>query len=222
MSIIYMLSGPAKNSDFPTKIKDKLKKDLKNKKNIVFIPTTPYNFIKNDLYVYGDDKDKLGILKYINEINLFKNISIIDYRLTNRQSIDKIINADVLYLLGGNPFTQLEYIKSEKYNKLIKNFSGVIIGTSAGSMNLAKKAYCSKDEDFSESVFYEGIGIVDITIDPHFEINNKIQISEITKNSHYKKIIGLPDTSGIRISDNNVEYINKCYLFNEGQLEEIN
>lgn len=45
-------------------------------------------------------------------------------------------------------------------------------------MNLGKIAYCSKDDDFEESIFYDALGLVDITIDPHFDINNKEQVEE--------------------------------------------
>ena len=222
MKIIYMLSGPEKNTRFPTKIKESLKKDLENKKNIVFIPTSPDNFLRNDLYVYGDEKNIIGIIEYLNEISSLKNVNIIDKRLSNKESRKIIKAADVLYLLGGNPFSQLEYLRKEKYDKLIKNFSGLIIGTSAGAMNLAKEAYYSKDEDFNESIFYEALGIVNITIDPHFEINNEEQVNEIIKYSIGKKIIGLPNESGIRVAADKVEFINKCYQFVDKELEKIN
>ena len=89
-------------------------------------------------------------------------------------------------------------------------------------MNLAKEAYYSKDEDFNESIFYEALGIVNITIDPHFEINNEEQVNEIIKYSIGKKIIGLPNESGIRVAADKVEFINKCYQFVDKELEKIN
>lgn len=222
MSVIYMLSGPGKNTGFPEKIKALLKNDLKDKKNVVFIPTSPDNFLRNDLYIYGDKKNIIGIIDYLNEISSLRNINIIDNRIKNDQAKKYIKKADVIYLLGGDPFSQLEYLRKEKYDKLINDFCGLIIGTSAGAMNFGKLAYCSKDEDFEESIFYDALGLVDITIDPHFDINNKEQVNEIIKNSVGKKIIGLPNESGIRITSNKVEFINKCYQFLDEKLEEIN
>lgn len=218
MSIIYLLSGPGKSTGFPKKIKEQLKEDFISKKNIVFIPTTPDNFEKNDLYVYGNNESITGIINYLKEISKLENVDIIDYRMSNQEAKKSIEEADILYLLGGNPFTQIEYLRKQKYDKVIKNFSGIIIGTSAGAMNLGKVVYCSKDEDFIESSFYKGLGLVDITIDPHFDINNEEQVKEIKINSKKRRIIGLPNDSAIIISNKQVKYIGTVYLFENDEL----
>lgn len=218
MCIIYMLSGPGKSTGFPEKIKESLKEDLMSKKNIVFIPTTADNFEKNDLYVYGNNESVTGIINYLKEISKLENVDIIDYRMSNQEAKKSIEEADILYLLGGNPFTQIEYLRKQKYDKVIKNFSGIIIGTSAGAMNLCKVVYCSKDEDFIESSFYKGLGLVDITIDPHFDINNEEQVKEIKINSKKRRIIGLPNDSAIIISNKQVKYIGTVYLFENDEL----
>ena len=74
MNTIYLLSGPLKNTGFPSKIKKLLKNDLKNKKSIAFIPTTPNDYKKNDLYVYGDNKNILGLNSYLKEISSLENM----------------------------------------------------------------------------------------------------------------------------------------------------
>ena len=221
MKTIYMLSGPMKYKGFPEEIKELLLEDLTNKKNIVFFPTSPDNFEKNDKYVFGNDNIN-GINNYLSEISSLKNVNIIDDRVSNEIAIGLIKNADILYLLGGNPFIQLEYLKKNKYDKLIKEFSGLIIGTSAGAMNLGKIAYYSKDEDYPITCFYEGLGLVNITVDPHFNIEDKEQIMEAINNSYEHVIIGLPNDSGIRITSNKIQFINKCYSFKNGLQEEIN
>ena len=221
MSIIYMLSGPGKSTGFPEKVKELLKEDLKGKKNIVFIPTSLDNFERTDLYVYGNNESVTGIINYLKEISLLKNVNIIDDRIPNKDAKKYIKEADVIYLLGGNPLTQIDYLRKQKYDILIKNFSGIIIGTSAGAMNLGKIVYCSKDEDFDESLFCEGLGLVDITIDPHFDINNEEQVKEIKINSKKREIIGLPNESGIRIESSNIDFIDKCYQYIDGNLDKI-
>lgn len=85
-------------------------------------------------------------------------------------------------------------------------------------MNLATNSYYSKDEDYPESVIYKGLGITDITIDPHFDINNEEQVNEIRTNSKKIKIIGLPNDSAIVISNNNIGYIGTVYIFENGSL----
>ena len=85
-------------------------------------------------------------------------------------------------------------------------------------MNLAVNSYYSKDEEYPESIIYKGLGLTNITIDPHFDINNLEQVNEIKDNSKNIKIIGLPNDSAIVISDNNIEFIGKVYIFENGIL----
>ena len=85
-------------------------------------------------------------------------------------------------------------------------------------MNLAVNSYYSKDEDYPESIFYKGLGVIDITIDPHFDINNSEQVKEAIVNSKKNRIIGLPNESAIIIVDNNIKYIGKNYIFEGGNI----
>ena len=85
-------------------------------------------------------------------------------------------------------------------------------------MNLATNSYYSKDEDYPESIIYKGLGQTDITIDPHFDINNEEHLIEIRKNSKDIKIIGLPNDSAIVISNNDIKYIGDVYIFENGNL----
>ena len=72
------------------------------------------------------------------------------------------------------------------------------------------------------SFFYEGIGLTNITIDPHFEIENEIQVKEDRKMSFEHVIYGVPNSSCIRINNNKVEMIGKVYEFNNGNMVEHN
>ena len=143
-----------------------------------------------------------------------------DNRVSLENGINSLKNADIIYLLGGNPFIQLEYLQKNKFDLIIQNTSALIIGVSAGSMNLATNSYYSKDEDYPESVIYKGLGITDITIDPHFDINNEEQVKEIKANSKNIKIIGLPNDSAIVISNNNI-YIKKVSINNDEFIESL-
>lgn len=95
----------------------------------------------------------------------------------------------------------------------------VLLGLSAGSMNLGKIGYYSKDEDYDKTFFYEGLGITSTIIEPHFDINNTSQVEEIINSSSKHKIIGLPNDSCIVIKDNNIEYINDYYVAEKGKIK---
>lgn len=123
-------------------------------------------------------------------------------------------NADIIYLQGGDPFVQLEYMRDNEYDKFLKEYNGIVLGLSAGTMNLGETEFYSKDEDYPKSKFYKALGITDLTIDPHFDINDYDKVKEITKYSKDHKIIGLSDYSAIIIdNDANIKCIGPNYIY---------
>ena len=212
MKNIILLSGPDKTKYFNEDISKIIKESISTPVNMVVIPADPDNYAKNDKQFNGNES-VVGVFKTFKKIFPNLNILLLDNRVSLENGINSLKNADIIYLLGGNPFIQLEYLQKNKFDLIIQNTSALIIGVSAGSMNLATNSYYSKDEDYPESVVYKGLGITDITIDPHFDINNEEQVNEIRANSKNIKIIGLPNNSAIVISNNNVRYIGTVYIF---------
>lgn len=207
MKKVFLLSDPDKRKGFSKEICKYLKSELDGKQNLVAISVNPDNYEKNDKYFYGTD-DSLGVINMFKHSNInIKNYQLIDSRITSEDSIKMLNKADIIYLLGGNHFKQIEYIKNNNLENILKEHHGILVwGVSAGSMNLAKHAYYSKDEELPESTFYEGLGIVDLSIVPYFDINNISQVEEAIKMSNKHKIIGLPNDSAIVISNNDTIY----------------
>ena len=217
MKKIILLSGPDKTKYFNDEVSNIIKRMVKNPINMVVIPADPNNFVKNDKQFYGNDS-VIGVFKTFKKIFPNLNIVLLDNRVSQTNGIKYLEKSNIIYLLGGNPFIQLEYLQKTKYSDIIQHTSALVMGVSAGAMNLAVNSYYSKDEDYPESIIYKGLGLTNITIDPHFDINNLEQVNEIKDNSKNIKIIGLPNDSAIVISDNNMEFIGKVYIFENGIL----
>ena len=217
MKNIILLSGRDKTKYFNKEISQEIQKRANDPINMVVVPADPNNYSKNDKQFNGNE-NVVGVFKTFKKIFPELNISLLDNRISLEEGINSLINADIIYLLGGNPFIQLEYLQKNKFDDIIRNTSALVIGVSAGSMNLAINSYYSKDEDYPESIIYKGLGITDITIDPHFDINNEDQVNEIKENSKKMKIIGLPNDSAIVIANNNIKYIGNIYVFENGTL----
>ena len=217
MKKIILLSGPDKTKYFNDEVSNIIKRMVKNPINMVVIPANPNNFVKNDKQFYGNDS-VIGVFKTFKKIFPNLNIVLLDNRVSQTNGIKYLEKSNIIYLLGGNPFIQLEYLQKTKYSDIIQHTSALVMGVSAGAMNLAVNSYYSKDEEYPESIIYKGLGLTNITIDPHFDINNLEQVNEIKDNSKNIKIIGLPNDSAIVISDNNIEFIGKVYIFENGIL----
>lgn len=216
--MLIMLSGPNKILGFNDEIKKLLNKELKDCKSLVAIAAS--ESVEKSYKYFNGGEDSLGAKGMFGQLDVsINNYYLIDVNSTKEEIIDCIDKSDIVYLMGGDPFVQLKLLNTIDYKKLFKD--KIIIGVSAGSMNLAKYAYYSKDDDYPVTQFYEGLDIVDITIDPHFDINNEEQVIEAKNSSKNHKIIGLPNESGIVVRDNNIEYIGNYYVIENGILKNV-
>lgn len=222
MKKIYLLSGPGSTQGFSNEIIIKLKEDLKGKNSVVFIVSSPSSYDENDMYVNGNNDTVVGLKNHLKQVMDIKDITVIDERINKKNAKESILSADVVYLLGGNPLTQLEYIKSNEFDQVLREYDGIILGTSAGAMNMAKYGYYSKDKDCLNTFFYDALGIVDVTIDPHFDIENKEQVKDALIFSKEHVIVGVPNSSAICFNDGKTEYIGQCYIFEDGMMTDKN
>ena len=220
MAVYYLLSGGDRlKGMFGSDAEEQLNIDLKEKTNLVSVGAKR-EYEKNDIYFYGDET----ILGAINSFKFsdLKEFNLIDGRTSKEEGLEFLKKADIIYLQGGDPFVQLKYLRDNGYDEFLKTYDGIILGLSAGSMNMGRTAFYSKDEDYPETILYEGLGLVDITIDPHFEIDNANRVNEAKEYSNQLPIIGLPDNSIIRVVGNNITSIGIHYLFEKGTMTKIN
>ena len=193
--IKYLFSNIDKINGF-SKLQSKyLSKDLRNCNNILFVPGD-YDNEKYTIY-----KDKI--------ISWFDNIGI-SFKENHLVSLDDELNDyDVIFLMGGNPIKQIEIINKINLRNII-NKAKVVIGVSAGAINLSKEAIYYND--YSEKIeIYNGIGLTDINVYPHFDINNKEFLEEVKMVSKIKTLIALPNESFIKLDDEQIEFCGDCY-----------
>lgn len=86
---------------------------------------------------------------------------------------DTINDYDVLLVAGGHVPTQNLFFKKAHLKELMKNYKGIIIGISAGTMNCADVVYAQPEEGEATSQTYqrylEGLSLTNINILPHFQ-----------------------------------------------------
>ncbi|MCI5741654.1 MAG: Type 1 glutamine amidotransferase-like domain-containing protein [Lachnospiraceae bacterium] len=74
----------------------------------------------------------------------------------------------MVWLAGGDTPTQFGYFQKYGLDTIIKKHKGVIIGMSAGSINLAETAICTLSCEHHRQEIYKGLGCVNISVEPHF------------------------------------------------------
>lgn len=205
MRINYLFSGLDKVNGFTDKQKEFLKKDIKNNMNIVFIASSFDNYERNDI------KHK-ELVKLFNDINInFNNIYLIDNRIDSNKSKELIKKSDIIFLMGGDPKKEMDSIIEYDLVSDIKTKEGIIIGVSAGSMNQITNVIYKDEIDNNILIKYKGLGFFNTNIYPHVDINNKEYLQEIFEVSKYDKILGLPNSSFIRIENDKVDIIGEHY-----------
>ena len=204
--IKYLFSNIDKVNGFSELQSKYLSKDLRNCNNILFVPGD-YDNEKYTIY-----KDKI--------ISWFDNIGI-SFKENHLVSLDDELNDyDVIFLMGGNPIKQIEIINKINLKNLI-NKAKVVIGVSAGAINLSNEAIYYND--YSEKIeIYDGIGLTDINVYPHFDINNKEFLEEVKMVSKIKTLIALPNESFIKLDDEQIEFCGDCYKVANDNIIKIN
>ena len=149
-----------------------------------------------------------GTGNYVARENVRENFmkvgaSQVDILDINSDNVDIMLDYDVIYGLGGNVTNLIELNRNTNFKEVLIKFleKGIYIGESAGSMILSdsvkwvyelKKGTKPKYDVELES--YEGLGLIDIYVYPHFqkaseemkekinnyEINNNIKITRLS------------------------------------------
>ena len=204
MKIYYLLSGNDKEKGFYDSVVDYLRGDIKDNSVITFISSSFDNYEKNDSY-YNN------MIRFFENINInFKETYLIDNRMKKEMAKEIINKSDVIYLMGGIPHIEMQNILSYKLIEPLKNFEGIIIGVSAGSMNMNKNVcYIDEENNVKE---YNGIGLTDFNIYPHLDFNNIDYLKEIFRVSKIRKTIALPNESFIRVENGISEIIGEHYI----------
>lgn len=210
--INYLFSGINPEKGFTKEQANYLKKDIKDNSNIVFIASIFGDYKKNDELFEN-------YIKYFENNNInFRKSSIIDDRISITLAHELINDADIVFLLGGNPEMQMKSINKYDLKKCIKKVN-IVIGVSAGSMNQSKRVMYKDDFENFKMKDYEGLGLVEINIFPHVDLNNSSIMNEVTEISEYMELILLPNDSFVRVHNEDIKFFENYYLMKNKNLE---
>lgn len=195
-----------------------VKQYYSNKGSIIFIASDFAGHDRTDHYtaILSNMFQAEGIL--------FKEIFVVDDRVTSETAIQYIKRASVIWLSGGDTLKQIDHLQQYNLIPSLQGKQGLIIGMSAGAINMAKKVVLAKDEDdfIPELSVYEGIGLVDINIEPHIDSSSQKHLDEDLKEaSKFAKIYGLPDESFIKVIDDEIEIFGDYKIFESSAEESL-
>lgn len=212
--INYLFSGIDKEKGFTKEQSKFLKEDILSNSNITFVASVFDNYEKNDL-------QKTNYINFFRKVGItFKKVNLIDSRTTAIESKRMLENTDIIFLLGGSPELQMKSIREYEIIECIKKCK-LILGVSAGAMNQSGRVMYKDDFDNFTMKDYAGLGVVNINIFPHIDIENQTLLEETKEISKEIPLILLPNDSFIRIKNGNIEIVGKSYkLYREKFIQE--
>lgn len=214
----------AKKLDNTNDIIEQLIKDIKSYKGLLMIASNPDDYEKLDMYI-NLMKDSL----LLSGIPKFDNYYVLDNRTIDKAE-EYINNSSLIILSGGHTYTEKQFFDKLHLNKLLEGYSGVVLGISAGTVNMAESVFNSPEssDDLYLPMEYEGLGLTTINAEPHFEINEEyfidfdyVQRDIVLKESKNRDIIGLVDGSHIRVDNNINTLYGEGYKITNGKIDKI-
>lgn len=162
----------------------------------------------------------------------FASLAVLDSR--NADCAGALVaEADFLILAGGHVPTQNAFFQRIGLRALLRGFSGVVMGISAGTMNAADIVYAqpelegeSLDPDYER--FLPGLGLTDAMILPHYQqvrdslLDGKRLFEDITyPDSLGRTFYALPDGSYLFDGGDGQRIFGECWRIRDGALARV-
>lgn len=163
---------------------------------------------------------------------MFERFIPLDSR--NAEQTEQMVKeANFMILAGGHVPTQNRFFRRIGLKGLLKDFDGVLIGISAGSMNSAEMVYAHPEEegeatDPSYSRFLPGLGLTKkMTLPHYYDIRDSVLDGmRVMEDIAYPDSMGrqfwiLPDGSYIQIEDGEEKIRGEAWLLADGKMTKV-
>lgn len=163
-------------------------------------------------------------------------LSFSGYQQLDRRTATKaaamVADSTFIILGGGHVPTQNAFFREIGLKGLLKNFPGVIMGISAGTMNLAANVYAQPEEPGESGSWYQrfipGLGLTGINVCPHLQkvrhtiLDGRRLYEDITiPDSNGHCFYALPDGSYIMINGRSKKIFGLAYRIKNGTMAKI-
>ena len=181
-----------------------------------------FAFVASEFEMLHEKTDKYFrvFLDMFEEVGIhFEEAYVVDGRMRPDEAVKAVAEADVVWLSGGNTPTQFGYFQKYGLDKALREHDGVMIGMSAGTINMAKTAICTLSCGHYKQEIYSGLGCVDVSVEPHF-VRDNVWDELLTLSEEYT-IYGLCDDGLIVCTGETVEFYGEVYRLSHGSVEKI-
>ncbi|MCL2397390.1 MAG: Type 1 glutamine amidotransferase-like domain-containing protein [Defluviitaleaceae bacterium] len=210
----------------PQHLADILNNELVEKKSLVIISTAPSDA------KYSDDALNLTRDIWFEPAGLvFEQYHSIDYRIRKEDAQSLLRNASAVLLHGGYADLLKGFLAEyEMVDAIMESTAAVVMGASAGGMNMgAKFAYGKWIDDSSRepAKIYDGIGFDNFAFRAHSERTveglkaNDLVKAELIPMSHDLDVYAVCEESTLRVKDGKLDVFGDVFLISGGKIEKM-
>ncbi|MFS1515860.1 Type 1 glutamine amidotransferase-like domain-containing protein [Bacillus sp. SCS-151] len=202
------------NNFFPENLGRALQEDITDRKSLVMISSNPSSY-EDDGATERSWLDQAGII--------FDEYHLINYRVQKEDAQTLIQNASVIFLLGGNIINQNGFLMEYELSDLIKKSRSVVMGASAGAINMSAKFLCSKNFGDEISSVFDGIGLDDFSVRAHFDLENNFALvqSELSPLSEEINIYASNKDCAVRTKGDKIDIFGNVYLISHSKIQKL-
>lgn len=191
---------------------------LSNKSNptITFIPSSSY-FIETEFVEFAKQFQKHRVNRLIN--------FPVDVEFSDVLK-EEVLKSDIIYLGGGNTYYFLKHLRKSKMLEELRSFvanGGILAGLSAGaiimtpSIGMAGIPDFDRDDNDDNLKNLKSLGLVNFEFFPHYKNSKRYDLA--LKEYSYtkqKKVYASSDGCGIILDKEDIKFIGKTFLFDNG------
>lgn len=193
---------------FPCDVARRLGEELTHRGCLVFVSAWPEDYARND-------SDSAGMHGMFEACNIpFARHHVIDNRMEASHATRLIHEASCVFLMGGHPGLQRQLMRDTGLDIAICEAAAPVLGVSAGAINMAKRALDTKESD----VPYDGLGLADMTVKPHFELENQRVLSTLLEISMELPICAMEDDSAIFVAGDRITHTGAIHWISRGEI----
>lgn len=204
------------NDFFPERLSEVLQEDITDRKSLILISSNPLD----------DEVNGAAERSWLAHAGiLFDNCHLINYGIQKEDAHTLIQNASVIFLLGGDTLKQNEFLLAYELGDWIRKSSAVVIGASAGAINMSAKWLCSKNLGYKVETasVYDGISLGNFSVLSHFDLENNMTLvqSELSSLSEKIKIYASNKDCALRIKGDKVDILGNVYVISHSEIQKL-
>ncbi|MFC4713563.1 Type 1 glutamine amidotransferase-like domain-containing protein [Planococcus dechangensis] len=204
------------NNYFPEKLIRALQEDITERKSLVMISSNPSL----------DDVDGAAERSWLEQAGIrFDDYHLINYRVQRGDADTLIQTASVIFLLGGDTIKQNRFLKDYELLEPIKKSTALILGASAGAINMSAKWLCSKNfgHHVDTSSVYDGIALNNFSVLSHFDLENNMALvqSELSTLSEEMTVYVSNKDCALRVSEDKIDILGDVYVVSRSEIKKM-